>query len=330
MKYTLEPINHEENYTNYIEREVQSYFSEVIYLPLLNLLKEAGVKPNPADQRINAGNDALRAALDSGRVHFADGTFSGQFNAAVSKQLRGLGATFDTKSQTFKIKATSLPLDLRNVIYASVETSKNLHTEIANLLLQMQENVAIAPTGLKFENAVDRIVTSLNKQFIASVKPLDGIGIPAEVTPAMRQALTSKLTHNLDLSIKNFAAEKIPELRAKVEANVFAGYRTDRLAKIIEADYGVSKRKARFLADQETSLLVAKYREERAADIGSVAYIWDTMHDARVRHDHKELNGRQFFFSDPPVSDRATGRRCNPGEDFGCRCRARIVVNWNA
>jgi len=107
---------------------------------------------------------------------------------------------------------------------------------------------------------------------------------------------------------------------------VAQGFRADETSKIIQAEFGVSKNKAKFLARQETSLLVSAYREQRYTDAGIREYIWQSSHDERVRKSHKELNGRKFSWDNPPIVDPATGRKAHPGEDFGCRCIAVPVI----
>ena len=72
--------------------------------------------------------------------------------------------------------------------------------------------------------------------------------------------------------------------------------------------------------------MVSKYRQIRYEEVGIDNYIWSTSHDSRVRHDHRELQGKVFSFSNPPITDKATGARNNPGEDFGCRCVAIPVM----
>ena len=58
-------------------------------------------------------------------------------------------------------------------------------------------------------------------------------------------------------------------------------------------------------------------------------YVWSTSQDSRVRDSHRRLNRKKFRWDDPPVVDPKTGRRCHPGEDYGCRCVALPVFNLN-
>jgi len=126
----------------------------------------------------------------------------------------------------------------------------------------------------------------------------------------------------LQLYINGWSEQAILRLREKVAVNTFQGYRASALVDMIESENEVSHRKAVFLAKQETSLLVSKYRQERYEDIGVTHYKWSTSRDSRTRHDHKILDQKIFRFDDPPIVDQATGRRGNPGTDYGCRCIA--------
>lgn len=284
------------------------------------------IATSPRVERENAGGTALELALESGRVWFADGVFSGHFTAAISRQLTEMGASFDAGGHVFRLAAENLPADVRIAAVASLDRSRSAHERVMAFIDEAQINAARAATGIYVDVAVRRISEDLQAQFVETVKGLDWITVQPEVDPAMRKALTEELTENLDLDVKRFLAEEIPEMRRMVEQNVFDGMRGDKLADIITGRYGVAKRKAAFLAFQETSLLVSNYREQQAKAIGSLSYVWSTSKDRRVRHDHEELQGRTFLWDDPPVTNERTGARNNPGEDYGCRCTARPVI----
>ena len=311
MKKVLQGVYHKNEYTELVEKEVLAYFEE-IFEPLFDLLHH-----NQA-ARENALS-ALRTALNNGKVWYADGKVVGEYSAAVSRELRSLGATLI--DGVFHLPLTSLPLDIRTAIAASKARGEAMHHDVLNTLNAMEANIALAATGLTFKAAVDRIVTDLQKQFMESVvKEIDSgsLAVPAQMTPEIEQAMREQLTLNTDIEVKNFTAEQIEDLRIKVQQNLFAGGRPDRLEGILQTQFGVNQRKARFIAENETSLAVSKFRELRYKSLGSEQYVWSTSHDNLVRHDHKMLDGRTFEWSNPPVVDVPTGRRRNPGEDYNC------------
>lgn len=320
MRKVLPGLYHKDEYTEAVERDILPYFEE-LFAPLFEILKKGGLV------RENASASALRSALESGRVWYADGVFSGEFSAAISRELRSLGATF--VDSTFHLVSSKVSLELRGVLAASKAKADALHHEILNVLNAMGINAAVAATGITFAKAADLIASDLQRQFLASVARVDegSLAVPAQMTPGVEAAMREKLTYNTDIEIKNFTAEEIADLRMKVQQNLFAGGRPDRLEGLIQAEYGVTKRKARFIAENETSLAVSKFREERYRELGSREYVWSTSHDSKVRHDHKLLDGRSFFWDTPPVVDIPSGRRRNPGEDYNCRCVALPVIN---
>lgn len=330
LNVALEPIVHKEVYGDLIEPEIQSYFDEAIFGPLFAILAEAGVPTEAKFQaikydefeRTNASTSAIEEGIREGRIWYAAGAFGGSFNAGISRELRNLGAVRDPHHTVFLLQSSDIPILLRGFITASAYRADAIHRGMISLLTAMESNVAKAPTGLNISAGVDRILVDLNHQFVRTiedpVKGLEGITVSPQIQPSVRKRITEDLTENLDLYIKDFASEKIPELRRMVEDNLQKGGRIDKLAKGIEAQYGVSKRKAKFLASQETSLLTAKFRQERSQEAGSSKYVWMTRHDNKVRHDHAELNGKTFFWDDPPVVDQLRGRRANPGEDYNC------------
>ena len=322
----LKPILDKPEYAAAIERHLIEYLDEVIFGPLDDLLAEVGLGKVQAraDQRENEGLDTLKLALQTGRIWYADGKFCGQFNASVSRELREIGATPNAEAGTFSISQEKIPTDLRAALANATEKAQALHKTIGDFLGTSEENIAKAPAGLTLRATLDKIMVSLQNQFVQQVEDIGAkdIGIGLKPTEEIDEVLKTTLVNNLELGIKGWAAEEVAALRARVQANALVGYRPDKLAREIAAERGISLRKADFIAEQETSLFVSKWREQRAKDVGCTRYKWSTSHDERVRPDHRALNGKVFSFDDPPVTNQATGAHNNPGEDFRCRCVA--------
>ena len=327
----LKPILDKPEYAAAIERHLIEYLDEVIFGPLADLLEEIGLGKVQAraDRRENAGTEELRVALQTGRVWYADGKFCGQFNAAISRELRELGATHNAEAGTFSISQENIPTDLRAALASATEKAQALHKTIGDFLGKAAENVAKAPAGLTMRQTLDKIMVSLQNQFVVQIEEVGAkdIGIGLKPTEEIDETLRTTLVNNLDLEIKGWAAQEIADLRLRVQKNAMEGYRPDKLAREIAAERGISLRKANFIAAQETSLFVSKWREQRAKDVGCTRYKWSTSHDERVRPDHRALNGKIFSFDDPPITDRATQAHNNPGEDFRCRCVAIPILD---
>jgi len=208
----LPPIKHKDAYTSTVYKEVDAWFYEAIFAPLFAQMALAGVNPNQQkkyQERQNSTTSAIEEAFKAKRIWYADGKFSGQFNAAVSRELRKLGATWNQDQKTFALVQWKIPLDLRNSIYKSMDEAKALHTEIVETIGQMQLNIATTKIGLNFTKQIDKITFDLQKQFVSTIDGIDSIEVPAEINPAMRKVITEEFTENLDLYIKKFALEKL-------------------------------------------------------------------------------------------------------------------------
>ncbi len=347
----LQPIQHRDAYTRAVEREVAAYFEEAIFAPLFVILRDAGVSTDPAFQaikfdefgrrensfliRLNAGT-AIERAIREGRINYADGVFSGRFSSATSKELLAAGAKFDREAKVFKIDPAAVPLELRGILATAAANTAAVNVAVLGTLEAIAENVPLARALLaSVTDTLEKIEGDLGRQLVETASSMTprGVALAPTIDPATRARLRAEFTENLDLGIKGFAAERIPELRRRVEENALQfGGRVDRLAKIIEAEFGVAKRKAEFLADQETGLLVSKYRAVKYGELGIDDYIWSTSHDARVRPSHRVLDGKRFSFSRGAlVSDPGQpARYLNPGEDWRCRCVPRPLVNLAA
>src|SRR3990167_1807839 len=142
--------------------------------------------------------------------------------------------------------------------------------------------------------------------------------IPLDLDEATRKKIRDSYSDGINSYVRGWSDEAVDRLRNRVEEQVAQGFRADRMADILKAEYGVTESRAKLIARQETGTLVAKYRQTRYEAVGIKKYIWSTSLDERVRPDHRVLNCRIFSFDDPPITDRATGRRNNPGEDFRC------------
>jgi SPP1 gp7 family putative phage head morphogenesis protein len=314
----LKPIVQTAAMTKGIEAELFEYMSETLFKPLLDILAAFNIKLNSKE-----GN-AVIDALKSRKLYYMEGLFTGTFNAAISRELRAAGAVKIEKAHAFRLPVVKVPMSWRIAAAESQTAANNLQKQVLQTLDTIQNNIGQAKAGLKIEGEFGEVLTNLEEQFKNSVS---GVGVSGEMTPGMQKQIREEYILNLERSIKKFSEKRIPELRRKIQEHAMEGMRPDKLAKIIIADYGVSKSKAAFLAQQETSLMISKYRETRFKEVGSRRYVWKTSKDSHVRKDHTDLNNRIFSWDSPPIKNKATGERNNPGEDYGCRCIAVPILD---
>ena len=129
--------------------------------------------------------------------------------------------------------------------------------------------------------------------------------------------------------------QKLSELPgAAVEAvkkviKKMAGKSLTEMKKAVSKKLASFKRqtKGRFVA--MVAALFGTLNRKQQKDAGCGKYYWLSCRDSRVRPCHRALDGHIFEWDNPPEMWRETkhgrvytGMRCNPGEDYGCRCIA--------
>lgn len=310
---TLDPLILKEKYYTNVEREINRILDEVLFVPL-------GLSLGLQKKELKNAFNALSDAIADGVIYYEEGVFKGSFNAKTSKQLQDIGATYDKRIKGWKFDG-ALPPE----ISIANENATARFDKLRKDFIQTLDDVDIESISRvsQIPDAYDQTITWMNDDFLKTAK---AISVEPQLTDAMRGIITAEWSHNLDLYVKDWAQETIVKMRDQVEKHVFAGGRAKGLENILMQRYGVSRHKAKFLARQETGLLMAKFHESRCRDIGITDYIWSAAMDERTRDDHRELNGKRFSFANPPVADKRTGARANPSEYFGCRCTARPIV----
>lgn len=313
-----------------LEEEIAAYFRETIIRPLARVLKSKDL-----DRELSNAKDPLLDAVTNGYIYYDDGAFRGDFDSKTSRRLRELGAKWNGVTKSFFIDRSRVPMEVLTVQAQALDRFDKIKSSLIQTIDALDIDQQFERFG--FTDKFDNALALMDDRFTETVS---SIVIPPKLTPEMRRNIADTWAQNLKLDIKKWSAQSIFDLRQDVMQNAFAGFRSENMINMIQGTHDVSKRKAKFLARQETSLLMSKFREERYKDVGVSRYKWSTSHDGRVRGspaaraenpsatgDHYHLDGKIFFFSSPPVVDPRTGRRANPGEDYNCRCIARPVFD---
>ena len=313
----LSPISENPNDYDELEKYIMQIFRREIYLPLL---KEVGEK-KPV---LNSLDDLMKR-VQRGDIRFYRGKFSGKFDAKSSRELKKLGAVYEKTTKSFRLPKSELPFELQIAISASQARIQQVFQKIDKKLSSLiPEKIA---ENFKLEKFFDTALWKTEKKVN---KTLKNITVPPQLTPERRAKIAAEYTKNMQLYIQNFTEEEIVKLRKKMIKHTFSGMRHESIVDTIEKSYGVSQRKAKFLARQETSLLMVKFKESRYTDAGVSYYRWQCVVGSPnhpVRPMHKKLEGKVFRWDDPPITDKY-GNRNNPGEDYNCRCTARPIVKF--
>lgn len=319
MMIELHPIKETTEDFDRLEARIKTLFKESIYYPLL---KELIIQKKTLQNDLDDLLDALR----SGRITFSKGEFQGRFSASISKELRKLGAKWNRG--VYRIPKSSLPSSVKQAIATSEVRFKEKMAQLDKKLSQiLPEEIA---DKLKSEDLFDRTLWKTDKSL---KKSMANLTVVPEMSASRRKLIAEEWHDNMKLWIKDFSEKEIKSLRSKIQKNVFAGNRYEGVIQTIQKSYGVSANKAKFLARQETSLLMTKFKESRYTDAGINEYRWKCVAGTAkhpVRPSHKVLDNKIFSWDDPPITT-APGepqRRNNPGQDYNCRCFAKPIVRF--
>lgn len=132
------------------------------------------------------------------------------------------------------------------------------------------------------------------------------------------------------------------EYLGKVQEIIEWGYTTHQplinVYRRLEKATGDTRAHVRMIARDQMGTLNCAMTKYEHGSLGVSDYIWVTRRDSRVRECHRDLDGKQFSWDNPPAMwyptiSRGivfTGRYCHPGQDYCCRCVAKPVFEQGA
>lgn len=316
MLKSLKPVEMPKGLEKEVYEKIVDWFDELFFDFIDEVLKDDTVH----------NSKGIVSALLMGRLKYDNkGLFysKGKISNNLAKEIEAIGGKWSKSAKGYRIQNTKLPVDVLQAI-----ARVNIHNEeklkrIKDYLDGM--DLDYIKRLMSFDIEIKNIMKSLDVQLKNSLKPI-GV-IPAQMTDFQVQEISKNYTTNLNYYIQKWSGSEIIKLREKLQPYILGGYRAESLEDMIMKEKNVSKKKAKFLARQETRLLVAEYNKNRYKQSGVTKYRWQTVLDGRERKLHHELNGKIFSWDEPPIIDANTGERGNPGEAYNCRCKAIPVVD---
>lgn len=121
--------------------------------------------------------------------------------------------------------------------------------------------------------------------------------------------------------IRSIPEQELERVAGDIERGLQQGERFTDIAKDIQKSFGITHRRAKLIARDQTTKLNASLTRLRQQEVGVEEYIWQTSGDERVRATHRHNDGKKFRWDSPP---KVTG---HPGNDVNCRCVAIPVLD---
>ena len=322
MITVIKDFKHLEGYTKIIEKQLFKDLWDTIYKPMFKILN------------LNAKNEEniLIDAIDKGTIYYVNGGFKakGKFTNRISKELLKLGAEYNKWEHSYKIPLDRIPKTILQAITENVARAQKKLTHINNFLSDVELNLDQIIDTMIFNRDVEDILGDVEKQIVKNINVIELDISESEKTNILdvinnnfkisKEEIEKNYTNNIQHYTKKWLIEKIPEMRQKVQQAILEGYREDQVQKMLETEYGIMQRKAKFLAQNETSIMLAQLKKTTYTQMGFEHFIWNTILDSRERPSHRRLHGKIFRFDAPPEIDERTGQRGLPGETYNCRC----------
>lgn len=147
------------------------------------------------------------------------------------------------------------------------------------------------------------------------------------MTPGMRDVLKATIEQNVGL-IKSIPEQYLKGVQGHVMRSIQAGRDMGPLAKQLQAQYGVTKKRAALIARTQNNLATGAMDRARKLELGLTKSKWRHSHAGKEpRPTHLANDGKLYdhakgwFDPDPKVR-----RHIYPGELINCRCSSITVV----
>lgn len=162
---------------------------------------------------------------------------------------------------------------------------------------------------------------------LRSILKKNGWSVKFTVTPEMRDVMKAAIAENVAL-IRSIPQQYLTNVAGEVYRSVQAGRDLGTLAKQLEKQYGVTRRRAALISRDQNNKMTATFTRVRQQEIGVECAIWMHSHAGKVaRRTHLANDGNRYkvaegwFDPDPKVR-----RYIYPGELISCRCTSRSIV----
>lgn len=151
----------------------------------------------------------------------------------------------------------------------------------------------------------------------------------------LRDTLEAGIAANVQL-IKSIPADYLSKIELIITQEGTKGRTGQSLIDQIQEVYPVTKRRAKFIAQDQTAKLNGDITRQRQVAAGIRGYRWRTVGDNAVRHSHAERNGKFYAWNPEDVGQKLEDGSVmldpeaddigHPGEDYRCRCIAEAVI----
>lgn len=171
---------------------------------------------------------------------------------------------------------------------------------------------------------------SVEKRSTAAMKKIlkdGGWTVSFQMTPAMRDIADATVHANVSL-IKSIPQKYLADVEGSVMRSVQAGRDLGSLTEDLQKHYGVTRRRAAFIARDQNNKATAAFKRARELELGLDEAEWHHSHGSKEpRPTHVEAGRQKARYKiSQGWYDPAVGRYIQPAEEPGCKCFGRPVI----
>ena len=164
-----------------------------------------------------------------------------------------------------------------------------------------------------------------------SLKELSGgLSLKTDFMSApLAEVFTASVNESVGL-IKSIPQKYFSDVQGSVMRSISNGNGLADLVPALEKYEGITKRRAKIIASDQTKKVYNGLNKGRMQKLGVDKYEWlHTGGASHPREEHIAMSGQIFSLSNPPVIDSKTGQTGKPGDLINCSCRMLPVIEFN-
>ena len=155
-----------------------------------------------------------------------------------------------------------------------------------------------------------------------------GFAVKFRPSKAVTDVLDGVINENVGL-IKSIAEQHLSDVSAMVQRSVMAGRDLSTLTTELQDRYGITKRRAAFIARDQNNKATSFITRRRQIDLGLTEAIW--CHSSAGKHprpNHVKAGRERLRYDIRKGADvDGDGKLIFPGEEPNCRCTSRVIVS---
>jgi SPP1 gp7 family putative phage head morphogenesis protein len=152
-----------------------------------------------------------------------------------------------------------------------------------------------------------------------------GFTVRMTMSPAVNDVLQATVHENVGL-IRSIAEQHLTQVEGLVMRSVQQGRSIGELSQALQAQFGVTRRRAALIARDQNNKATAAITRVRQQQAGVTRAIWRHSTAGKVpRPSHVAMNGRPYAVA-KGMWDKDEGKWVFPGELINCRCMSQPII----